>query len=57
MTTLDLKEMLGDFINTKAVVEVRKIQTFNMYNTDHLMWIDLTTMVFHFDEFRTDWVQ
>jgi hypothetical protein len=57
MTTFNFKEMFGECINTEAVVEVRKLQTFNMYNTDHLMWIDPTTLVFHFDEIRTDWAQ
>jgi hypothetical protein len=57
MTTINFKEMFGKYINTKAVVEVRKLQTFNMYNTDNFMWIDPTTLVFHFDEIRTDWVQ
>jgi hypothetical protein len=57
MTTLDLKEMLGDFINTKAVVEIRNLQTYNMYNTDSLIWTDPSTLVCHFDVIRTDWVQ
>jgi len=56
MNTIKFKEMVGQ-MNTATIIELRKIETYNMFNTDHSMWMDISNFDFYFDEFRTDWVQ